>query len=158
MALVGDFLMRAVCIGFILNLMASTAFADDILLIRGLDQFIFRGMDVLGDELAKSGHKVTVRSPIGAQMDGYDYDVVIGNSQGAVVAMNRKQKIKPRLIVTIDIPYHTGWRSYTKHLNIYGPGWGNVKGATNKYIHKGHLTLSYAADMRKLVHQFVNVW
>lgn len=58
---------------------------------------MFRGMDVLGAELKRDGHNVNVSAPIVVMEDFTNYDVVIGNSQGAVVAMNRKQKIKLRL-------------------------------------------------------------
>lgn len=137
--------------------------ADNILLIRGLDQVVFRGMDVLGAELRHNGHNVNVSSPILAINDNTNYDVVIGNSQGAVVAMNRKQNIskyKPRLIITIDIPSHPDWKSFNgvKHLNIHGPGWGIVKGAKNKFIFSDHLSLSFNKDMRHIVHNAINVW
>lgn len=134
--------------------------ADNILLIRGLDQFMFRGMDVLGAELKRDGHNVNVSAPIVAMEDFTNYDVVIGNSQGAVVAMNRKQKIKPRLVVTIDIPPHPLWLAKTgvRHLNIHGPFWGTIKGARNVFVPRGHLGLSYSSDMRKIVHRAVNVW
>lgn len=135
-------------------------YADNILLIRGLDQVVFRGMDVLGAELRRDGNTVTVSAPIVAMEDFTNYDVVIGNSQGAVVAMNRKQKIKPRLVVTIDVPYHPNWRATTgiKHLNIHGPGWGTIKGARNVFLARSHLGLSFSSDMRKIVHRAVNVW
>lgn len=136
------------------------AIADSILLIRGLDQVIFRGMDVLGGELKRDGHNVNVAAPITAMEDFNNYDIVIGNSQGAVVAMNRKQKIKPRLVVTIDIPPHPNWLAKTgvRHLNIHGPGWGTIKGAKNIFIARGHLSMSFSSDMRKLVHRSVDVW
>lgn len=141
------------------NLVVS-CLAENILLIRGLDQVFFRGMDVLGAELKRDGNTVTVSAPIVAMEDFTNYDVVIGNSQGAVVAMNRKQKIKPRLVVTIDIPYHPLWQAKTglRHLNIHGPGWGTIKGARNVFLVRSHLGLSFSADMRKIVHRAVNVW
>lgn len=136
------------------------ALADNILLIRGLDQVLFRGMDMLGSELRQYGNNVTVSSPILAMEDFNNYDVVIGNSQGAVVAMNRKQKIKPRLVVTIDVPAHPLWLAKTgvKHLNIHGPFWGTIKGARNVFLPRGHLALSFDAQMRAMVIRQVMVW
>lgn len=151
---------KAVLFLFIYLLLTLNAYAESILLIRGLDQIIFRGMDVLGAELHRYGYNVVVSSPIAAMEDFNNYDVVIGNSQGAVVAMNRKQKIKPRLVVTIDIPYHPNWTAKTgiKHLNIHGPGWGKVKGARNIFIPRGHLALSFDAGMKKIVVNNIMVW
>src|SRR5690242_10842845 len=102
--------MKSFIAGLILNVIISVgAYADNILLIRGLDQVLFRGMDVLGAELKRYGHNVNVSAPFIASEDFTNYDVVIGNSQGAVVAMNRKQRVKPRLVITIDIPPHPNW-------------------------------------------------
>jgi hypothetical protein len=153
--------MKSLAVGLFLNVIVLTnAFADNILLIRGLDQVVFRGMDVLGAELRRDGHTVNVSAPILAMEDFTNYDVVIGNSQGAVVAMNRKQRIKPRLVITIDIPPHPNWRATTgvRHLNVHGPFWGTIKGARNVFMPRGHLGLSFSSDMRQMVHRAVNVW
>lgn len=152
--------MRLIFITLIYFNLVLNCLADNVLLIRGADQVIFRGMDVLGSELQKDGHTITVSSPIAAMEDFTNYDVVIGNSQGAVMAMNRKQKIRPRLIVTIDIPVHPNWLAHkgVKHLNIHGPLWGKIKGARNIPRREGHLALSFSSDMRRIVHQAINVW
>lgn len=119
-------------------------------------------MDALGSELVKQGHSVNVSAPMMAQQDFTNYDVVIGNSQGAVVAMTRKQKIKPRLVITIDLPYAGLWRSNigVRHLNIYGTWFktGRLNGARNVHIAQNHLALSYSHAMRKVVKNSVNVW
>lgn len=130
----------------------------NILLLRGLDQFIFRGMDRLGQELTELGHNCIVKAPMFAH-DGITYDIVIGNSQGSVEAMNRRQVTKPKLVVTVDIPAHPLWKPNTglKHLNIHG-SWGRaglIPGAENVFIDEGHLALSYSPEMRKLVKEAV---
>lgn len=155
--------MKKLMLSILFIIVASTsANADRILLIRGLDQFLFRGMDVLGSELRALGHDVTVSAPIFAQESFTNYDVVIGNSQGAIVAMTRKQKIKPRLIVTIDLPYAPKWRARVgvRHLNIYGAWFktGKMNGAKNIFINKDHLTLSFDPAMRKVVKQNIMIW
>ena len=131
-----------------------------ILLIRGLDQFFFRGMDVLGQELANEGHTIKVKAPMFASHDTTYYDVVIGNSQGAVSAMNRDQnfgKLPPKMIITVDVPDHPGWKAHkgVKHLNIRGRGWGKVAGAENIFIDLSHYWLSYSPEMRQKVREFI---
>lgn len=148
--------MKKIILGLTLLLTLSVpTYGKNILLIRGLDQFIFRGMDALGEELKRDGHKVYVASPLEAAFSSYKYDVVIGNSQGAYVAMTYNPV--PKMTVTIDVPYNRVARKGTKHLNIHGTWWaaGIVTGATNKYIGIGHLQLSYSPAMRKIVRDFV---
>ena len=132
-----------------------------ILLVRGFDQWIFRGMDILGDELEKLGHIAVVSAPLGAMWDTRDYDVLIGNSQGAVVVMNRPVILNknPKMIITVDVPTYPDWKAHNgvKHLNIYGT-WhkaGRIKGAKNIFIGLNHLMLSYSEDMRQKVKEFI---
>ncbi len=127
-----------------------------ILLMRGWDAFIFRGMDILGSELIQKGHSAITRAPASGFRDQAYYDIVIGNSQGAVEAMNRQQNFgdhPPKMIVTIDIPPHPNWRCHpdVKHLNIYGPRWGTIPGANNISMKDGHLALSFSPEMRRIV-------
>jgi len=150
--------MKKIILGIYLLLTTTLpTYAADILLIRGLDQVIFRGMDKLGEELAAKGHRVTVSSPVASLFDYHSYDVLIGNSQGGHFVMVRSQAKKPRMIVTIDVPYNRQAIKGVKHLNIYGtwPVAGKVIGGTNKHLSLGHLPLSYSPAMRKMVKDFV---